>query len=412
MDALCSHAVDKTGMWFLSIILMLVLISALVIAHELGHFWVARACGVTVERFGFGLPFGPTLWRKKINGVEYCIHLLLFGGYVAFPDDEPDSTVPPDSPTRFENRPIWQRAAIALAGITVNFILGWLLMVAVILGWGFPSADVTVEDITAGSPAAAAGLRPHEAIVALNGKPVAGYSALQRMTDVSTRIQRQAGAPLQITLKALPVEGEAKPAATRRTLQVTPDAKTGRIGIALGAAPNTITVRNPLKASAMSVAFLWNFVELNFQALGRMVTGQVGLGELSGPIRIVDFGAKLINERGIQEGLTLAAIISTILAVMNLLPIPALDGGHLLFLAIEAIKGSPLNREVQQRIVQAGFLTLLLLMGFILWNDIRTTFFGPPAAVEEGASPDKATPSGSSGDAHSATSGETGASSR
>src|SRR4051812_39331205 len=106
-----------------SILMMLIFISVLIIAHELGHFFVARRCGIKVERFGFGLPFGPTLWSKKIGDVEYCIHACLFGGYVAFPDDDPDNELAKDSPERFENKPLASRFAVMVAGVTVNAIL-------------------------------------------------------------------------------------------------------------------------------------------------------------------------------------------------------------------------------------------------------------------------------------------------
>ena len=132
---------------------MLLLISILVIAHELGHFWVAKRCGVKVERFGFGLPIGPAIWQKQVGETTYCLHPVLLGGYVSFPDDEPDNDLPKDSPRRFENQPVLNRAAIAIAGVTVNFILGYVFMLIVLLGWGEPASPrISSRSTTRSSP--------------------------------------------------------------------------------------------------------------------------------------------------------------------------------------------------------------------------------------------------------------------
>lgn len=355
----------------LSVLIMLGLISVLIIAHEMGHYFVARKCGVRVERFGFGLPFGPTLWSKKIGDTEFCLHALLFGGYVAFPDDNPDSEIPEESTERFENQPVWNRAAIAVAGVTVNAILGWAIMVFVILNWGLPSLkdiDVSiVKALSPSAPAAQAGLDGGELLVAVDGQRLDQVPSDKRTSLVSDTIKQHPGQPVVITVSE---NGQL------RSVSVTPD-KTGKIGIQLGVKRHYIPVHNPLIAAKESALFLGNFVEKNFEALGRLVTGKIDPKELGGPIRIVDVGAKMMDAGGIQEGLIMTAIISMILAVMNLLPVPALDGGHLLFILIEAIKGKPVKKEVQERFIQAGFVALLALMAFVLWNDINNTWLSP-----------------------------------
>jgi membrane-associated protease RseP (regulator of RpoE activity) len=358
----------------LSVLLMLGLLSLLIIVHELGHFWVAKRCGVKVERFGFGLPFGPTLWSKKIGETEYCIHPLLLGGYVSFPDDDPNSDTPEDSPRRFENQPLLNRAAIAIAGVTVNAVVGWLLMFGVILTWGIPTLDVTIGKLVSNtSPAAVAGIQPNEVIVKMNGAPVSGFFPDERLSAVTEFITARANQPVQLTLE--------QPSGGLRTVTVVPNAE-GRIGVQLGGKERSLRPDNPLQAAELSTRFLSGVIAKNFEALGRMVAGKVDTRELSGPISIVNVGAQLIDTGGIQKGLILTAVISVILAVMNLLPIPALDGGHLLFIAMEAVMGRPVNKDVQQRVVQAGFLGLMLLMGFVIWNDIKNTWIEPVQYLE------------------------------
>ncbi|MBY0451096.1 MAG: RIP metalloprotease RseP [Cyanobacteria bacterium] len=355
-----------------SVFTMLGLVSLLIIAHELGHFTVARRCGVRVERFGFGLPFGPTLWSKKFGETEYCIHPLLFGGYVSFPDDNPDSTIPKDSKERLENQPAWNRFCVMVAGVTVNAILGWLLMTYVFLGWGIPTLkgeDVKiVQTLSAKAPAAKAGILANDKVLSIEGIRLSKLPKEERLQTVSKTIQSLPEKPVHLSIlraqKELPIT-------------VTPS-KEGTIGIQLqlGEVVNEYPV-DPIRASGESFTYLSRLVVMNFEALGKLITGKGDPSQLSGPIRIVDVGSQMIQQKGIQEGLRLSAIISVILAVMNLLPIPALDGGHILFLAIEVLKGSPVKREIQEGFVQVGFMGLLALMGFVLWNDIYNTWLGP-----------------------------------
>jgi membrane-associated protease RseP (regulator of RpoE activity) len=356
-----------------SIVMMLIFISVLIIAHELGHFWVARRCGIKVERFGFGLPFGPTLWSKKIGDVEYCIHACLFGGYVSFPDDDPDNPLPKDAPERFENKSIGARFAVMVAGVTVNAILGWFIMFMVFMAWGYPTGEaerrVLVGGLTSHSaPAALAGLQKGDELLAIDGQPIAGKDYVEMAETVKHTMK-------QHTLQPVTVSVLRKGA--RQNYTVTPNDK-GLIGIQLAAVAKYEPVKNPVDAGVKTTAFLSNVIIKQFDAFGKLFTGKMPMSELAGPIRIVNEGASMIDQNGIQTGLMLTAVISTILAVMNLLPIPALDGGHIFFLVLEALKGSPVKQEFRERVTQVGFLGLLGLIAFILLNDINNTFIHPP----------------------------------
>jgi membrane-associated protease RseP (regulator of RpoE activity) len=355
-----------------SILMMLIFLSVLIIAHELGHFFVARRCGVKVERFGFGLPFGPTLWSKKVGDVEYCVHACLFGGYVSFPDDDPDNPLPKDAPERFENQPIGSRFAVMVAGVTVNAILGWVLLFFVFMGWGYPTGEAEKKVLigrvlSAEAPAAQAGVHKGDEILSINHIPVQGKDYLAMVTQVKALIKQNSShaIPLDVRRDNKPVE-----------LTVTPS-KEGTIGIQLAAVQRYETLKGPVDAAEKTTTYLGMVIGKQFEAFGKLFTGKMPLRELAGPIRIVDAGAEMINQNGIQTGLMLTAIISMILAVMNLLPIPALDGGHIFFLLIEMLKGSPVKQEFRERVTQFGFLGLLALIAFILVNDINNTFINP-----------------------------------
>ena len=398
-----------------SILLMLIFISVLIIAHELGHFFVARKVGVKVERFGFGLPFGPTLWSKKIGDVEYCVHAALFGGYVSFPDDDPENPLPKDSPERFENKSIGARFAVMVAGVTVNAILGWLIMLWVILGWGLPSADITILNTFSDHSAAQAGIMAGDRVVKIGGEPIKGYLTEERKVYVRDMMANNAGKKLEVVVER-PIDAagkavfeglgplttpkdaknpqfdpkdkplqeqifkrlELKPASLKQvSVMVTPDEK-GKIGINMTGWPERyLHPDNPIHAAQLTTYYLWGVMKAQFAAFGSLFQGKMNVSELSGPISIVDVGSQVIQRDGVQKGLVLTAIISTILAIMNLLPIPALDGGHIFFLLIEAIKGSPVKQEIREQLTQIGFLGLMALILFILGNDIWNTFIHP-----------------------------------
>ncbi|MEB3286207.1 MAG: RIP metalloprotease RseP [Vampirovibrionales bacterium] len=345
-----------------SLLTFLGLLSILIIAHEMGHFWVARRCGIKVERFGFGMPVGPVLWSKKIGEVEYCIHLLLLGGYVSFPDDNPDSAIPKDSPQRFENQPLINRFAVAIAGVTVNALLAWVIMAGVYMGWGGPKlGHETVVLATVKNEAAhKAGIHPGDIVKAVDGQPLPDAGTFIAVPYFTQAFESHKNGTVLIGLerqgKLLDVEVRVN--------------KDGKIGFIPEQQQEQLgPVGNPLDAIAYSVDFLNTTIYKNFVAMGQMVTGRLNPEMLSGPIEIVSMGSETIEKYGIEKGLMLTAIISMILAVMNLLPIPALDGGHILFILIEAVKGSPLRKEVQERFTQAGFIGLMVLMVFILYND-------------------------------------------
>jgi membrane-associated protease RseP (regulator of RpoE activity) len=344
-----------------STLVMLLMISLLVILHEWGHYWVARRCGVKVERFGIGLPFGPTLWRKKIGETEYCIHLLLFGGYVAFPDDNEDSPVPKDSLQRFENQPLQNRAAIALAGVTVNAITAWLLMGLVVWQFGSTTIGVLFDEANPGSPAAIAGIKGGEQVESVAGKPLNTVDMEKRHEFVRSQIAASPGKPVAFKLKLENGQIIDK--------TITPSAQ-GRIGVQLGSLLDREPVPNPLTAMVKGFNHVNQQLMTQIQAIGKIFTGQTKLNELSSMVGIVKMGSEMFDQFGFAHGLEMIAMLSMMLAFMNLLPIPALDGGHLLFLAIEGLMRKPVPKLIQERAIMTGFVSLLLLMSVTMLNDL------------------------------------------
>ncbi len=347
---------------FTSYLLMIGLISALVIAHEFGHFYVAKKVGVKVERFGFGLPIGPTLLEKQVGETKFCLHPVLLGGYVSFPDDDPESDVPLDSPDRFENKPIPQRVAIAVAGVVVNLIAGYLIMVFVMLMWGYPGHYfVKIKSfINNHSPAQQAGLLQGDIFVKVAGQDIKTPSVL------IDYLHSHKGQPVSLTVE----RGNAL-----KTVTATPD-KTGKIDVVLIPTHKYIPLKNPAESVVKAYTFLQEKMVQNFQAMGQVITGKRSGKEVSGPIGIIEQGGEMIQTFGISDGLVITALISVILGIMNILPIPMLDGGHLLFMFFEKLKGHPLHKGIQERITQFSFVILMGLMCVILWNDINTYILG------------------------------------
>lgn len=432
-----------------STLLMLAFLSILILAHELGHFFVAKRCGVKVERFGLGLPMGPTLWSKQVGETTFCLHLVLFGGYVAFPDDSPDSPVPADSTQRFENQPLLNRAAIAVAGITVNAIMAIAIMWAVLMIWGAPIYKIYIDGFIPATQAVvapalmqetllprlkeqnlkvAAVLLPENRVVSgyeglnenlLAFKPLSAWQANNQLALIDTSLPEKTGSVLYTAAPALAaglkvgdelvaLEGEgvaerfdrslmfvkqsigehagkslaitvahAGTPEKAETLMVTPD-NLGHIGIAMRPQEAGRVNLNLFKGLTVATDFLNGVVIDNFTSIGQLITGKLSPSLVSGPIGIVTQGAQIIEHSGLEKGLVLTAMISMILAVMNLLPIPPLDGSHLLFIAIEAIKGSPVNKKVQEGMIQIGFFGLMGLMVFVVLNDLYNLVAHPP----------------------------------
>lgn len=351
----------------MSIILTIIFISALILVHEWGHFFAARALRVRVEEFGFGFP--PRIFSRVKNGIRYSFNLFPFGGFVKIfgehGEGERDSA-------SFMSRPAWQRFAVLAAGVFMNFVLAWALFTAA-AGIGLPQiADgntagvpVSILGVAPGSPAAGAGLKLGDQILEMRGGGAVSLR-IEKEEDVSNFVNAYRGEEITLVIRRQGAVSEIK--ATPRA--VSPEGE-GSLGIALGritiervpwyAAP--IAGFEALIRSTVAIASgLWTLVSI------LVATGHAP-GEVSGPIGILLF-ARDSRVLGIAYFLQFIGVLSVNLAVLNFLPIPALDGGRVLFLVIEKIKGRKISPRIEDAAHTAGFIALVLLMLLITYRDI------------------------------------------
>ncbi|SJZ79703.1 sigma E protease regulator RseP [Pantoea eucalypti] len=433
----------------------IVALGVLITVHEFGHFWVARRCGVKVERFSIG--FGKALWqRRDRHGTEFVIALIPLGGYVKMLDERVESVPAELRHQAFNNKAVWQRASIIAAGPVANFIFAifayWVVFIHGVPGvrpvigeilngsvaaeaqitpgmelkavdgietpdwdavrmalvgkigdssttltvarfgedttqqkqldlrnWQFepdkqdpvvalgiqprgPQIETTLAEVQANSPASEAGLQAGDRIVKVDGQPLSQWQTFV------TQVRDNPGKSM-----ALEVDRGGESIA----LTMTPEAKNGSKAGFAGVIPRIVPLQEEYKTVRQYGAFAaigeasvktWQLMKLTVSMLGKLITGDVKLNNLSGPISIAQ-GAGLSAEYGLIYYLMFLALISVNLGIINLFPLPVLDGGHLLFLAIEKIKGGPVSERVQDFSYRIGSILLVLLMGLALFND-------------------------------------------
>ena len=447
----------------MSILIMILLLSLLILVHEAGHFMAARAFGIRVDKFGFGLPIGPTLFKTKIGETEVLVHAFLLGGYVSFPDDDKDCDLPEDSQERFINKPAWQRATVVSAGVVANVICAFLLVLFVAM-WTkqLPSGnyEVYTRVISASKEASIwdSGLQVGDRILNINGcdinnmyslstivknsakgngiitketleknynllkglnpglekdeiipeelsvrlpeEPVMDVITMDKYAAKGAKYFKKDGVKLDNDLVNLKKEIDGKTVYIsdgKHTLYdiskaisdgnhpifitvlrdgqkielnpIYPDEK-GLIGIGLDSKQKMIKTNTPVTMVKGSAKYLWDNTYMMIYSLGQLFTGNVPMKEMHGVVAITKIGGDIIDKTGKSAGILLAAIISMNLAILNILPIPALDGGHLMFLIIEKIIGRPLDDKIVEKISSVFFSLLIILMLFIVFNDI------------------------------------------
>ena len=348
------------GITLLSFVIVL---GVLIFFHEFGHFLIARLFGVGVEKFSLG--FGPRLIGKKFGRTDYRISAIPLGGYVKMVGEEPDAEVAPaDIPISFTHKHVLKRMCIVAAGPFFNILLAVIIFFSIFLISGLFILKASVGEVREGSPALAAGLKPGDEITAIDGKPVSNWNDMTEIIGASN------GRTLKISVKR---------AGTDLVFQITPelipakdifgeDIKRYVIGISSGGEFNTRKL-NPFQAMAESFRQTYNIIELMVVIIGKLITGSISTDTIGGPIMI----AKMAGDEaktGIENLIFFLALISVNLAIINLLPIPVLDGGHLLFFIIEAVKGHPVSLKVREVAQQIGLFIILLLVILVFYNDI------------------------------------------
>ena len=348
----------------MSVLVAIGVLALLVFVHELGHFAAARLQGIYANKFSLGI--GPVLWKYQGPQTEYAIRAIPLGGFVGFPDDDEDSSIPADDPNLMRNRPIADRAIVIAAGVVANLIFAYGVLAAQYGFMGVPDgfryeAGVIVPQVLApDNPAGRAGLKAGDIVQAIDGQTLSAEQASVKV--LMEQIKASPDRPLIL---------EVQRGADRLTLRVTPEldeAGQGRIGVQL--APNGRPVyrpaHNPIEVLTLAADRFQNMVT---QTAGGFLTLAANFREtapqVSGPVKIIEWGAN-IAQSDAGNLFPFMALISINLAVINILPLPALDGGQLFFLAIEALRGGrPLPQEFQENVMQTG-LVLLLGLGILL----------------------------------------------
>lgn len=352
----------------------IVLLGVLIFVHESGHFLFAKLMRVKVLKFSLG--FGPKLASLQKGGTEYQVSAFPLGGYVKMLGEEPgEELTPEEAKHSFSGQPVWKRVIIVLAGPGFNFLLS-LLIFCFFLSIGRPitvprlSADISpvVGQVLAGTPAAAAGLRPGDRIVEVQGNPISTWF------DLIDIVGDRPGQPLDFKIKRdnSLLQMKITPAAHKEKTAEGKEITIGRIGIqrAGESVPfYVIETHRALSVPVKAAEATYRFSSLVLDVMWRIITGQFSMRVIGGPITIVQRSGQAAR-MGLLSYLIFMAFISSNLAVLNLLPIPILDGGHILFFILEKIKGKPLRETTQAILQRAGLLILVIIMAFALQNDI------------------------------------------
>lgn len=351
----------------MSVLAAIAVIALLVAVHEAGHFLAARLQGIYANRFAIG--FGPILWKYQGAETEYSLRAIPLGGFVGFPDDDPDSDIPADDPNLLKNRPILDRAIVISAGVIANLVFAYLVFVAQFTVVGIPETFdpqpgiVVPQVVSESSPAAQAGIRAGDLLIAANGETLGGGE-----TTVQDFIQLIKASP------NIPVDLTVQRGSRELDLTVVPQVGAdGSAVIGVQLQPNgDFGYRRPSNPIEVMTLAAQQFQDMLVRTVGGFVSLVTNFnemaGQVAGPVKIVEQGAGLAQS-SVAMLFPFTAIISINLAIINILPLPALDGGQLAFLLVEALRGKPLPDRLQENVMQTGLVLLLGLGVFLIVRD-------------------------------------------
>jgi regulator of sigma E protease len=348
----------------------LLVLTLVVFIHELGHFLVARWCGVAVKTFSIG--FGPEIAGfNDRHGTRWRLAWIPLGGYVKFIDDMNAASAPDRAAAEaagdgaFQSKSVGRRAAIVAAGPIANFILALVIYTALFASLGKPVMAPVVDEVLPGTAAEEAGFQPGDLVVSIDGTAIESFNALQRIVsrsaglDLSIVVERQ-GAP--VTLLATPRIGETKDVFGNTQ-------RIGMLGLQRKAAEIRVITYGPIEAVGEAFAESRDVVVGTLGYLGGVLTGRESPENIGGPIGIAKVSGQAAS-LGIIPLINLAAVLSISIGLLNLFPIPLLDGGHLVYYAIEAVRGRPLSERAQDYGFRIGFAIVLMLMVLGTFNDL------------------------------------------
>ncbi len=352
-------------MTILYVLLAILLLGILIMVHEFGHFAVARLCGIAVKEFSLG--FGPVIWqhKSKKSDTTFSIRPIPMGGYCMFygdTDDDPNDSTK-DDPRNYNKAPVWKRMLSVLAGPGMNFVLAFVVAIALMGVYGAVATTPVVQEVEAGMPAAEAGLQAGDIFVRVNQTEVENGT----VQDVSNAIGADASsAPVEITVLR---DGQ------EQTFTVTPqydsELERYRVGVTIAQGYEKMPASSILPSTwslckQASVAIV--------ESLGKLFTTGEGLNDAAGPVGVVSLVAQQTQQGGLEIYLYLLVILSINLGLMNLIPIPGLDGSRLIFMLIEAIRRKPVNQKIEAGVHLCGYVLLFGLMIFFTFKDVLRLF--------------------------------------
>jgi len=375
MVTLASMAVSTWGT-FVAVAAFLLVLSIVVFIHEFGHFLVARWCGVMVKTFSIG--FGKEIFGFTDSmGTRWRFAWIPLGGYVKFLDDANAASQPSAeslanmTPTEragaFQTKPLWQRAAVVAAGPMANFILAIAIYTGINATIGVRTISPRIAEVIADMPAAAAGFEPGDVIKSIDGWKIEGFEDVQRIVSVNG--DRKLVFGVDRDGKKLDIEVIPKVEEQEDTFGGT--FRRGLIGVKPSMALSSIETKKvgPIEALRLGVRQTYTNIAQTVQGIADMITRRQSADQMGGPILIAEVTAR-VTELGIVALLSWIAFISANIGFLNLLPIPVLDGGHLLFYAIEAVRRRPLSQRIQEIGFQIGIALVLMLMIYVSMNDL------------------------------------------
>lgn len=326
----------------MTIVFAILMFAVLIFIHELGHFSVAKACNVKVNRFALGM--GPAIIKKQKGETEYSLRAFPIGGFCEMEGEDEES----EDPRAFNNKNNWQKAAILVAGPFMNFLLAFLLMIIVLFTLG--SVTTTIDSLSPGYPAEKAGIKSGDTILAIDGTPIENWEDVTAAINASENptkevLVERSGEEITITCEAVEEDG-------RQMLGILPTREKNFIG----------SIKEAPRAT-------WALTKEMYSILKQLVTGQASAKELSGPVGIV-YMVNQTTKEGFLNFLYFMALLSLNLGVINLLPFPALDGGRLVFLVLRKITGNRITDRMEGMVNLVGMMALFGLMLYVTWNDI------------------------------------------
>jgi regulator of sigma E protease len=354
----------------------LIVLTVVVFIHELGHFLVGRWCGVGVNAFSIG--FGPELVGfTDRHGTRWKLSAIPLGGYVKFAGDVNGASVPDaaslsqmtpaERAVSFHHKTVLQRALVVAAGPIANFLLAIAIFAGITYVNGRQILAPRVDMVQAGSAAERAGFKPGDLVLSINGRSISSFTDMQRIVsasaddELSIAIDRDGR---EMTLTAVPDLKETETPFGKQRI--------GLLGLQASRGPDDLKLvkyglLDSIRLGAMET---WYVVERTFTYIGRLVVGRESADQLSGPIRIAQVSGQVATLGGTAGPVSLVAVLSVSIGLINLFPIPLLDGGHLLFYGIEALRGRPLSDRAQEIGFRIGLAIVVMLMLFATWNDI------------------------------------------